>query len=97
MSAPTIDVRYVANLARLDLGEEEIRTFQAQLGTILEYIEKLGELDVEGIEPTAYPSPVFDRLDADEPRPGLEAAALLGNAPDQASGQVRVPKVVADA
>ncbi len=94
---PTIDVRYVANLARLDLDEEEIRTFQGQLGTILEYVEKLGELDLEGIEPTAYPSPVFDRMDADEPRPGLAPSALLDNAPDQASGQVRVPKVVADA
>jgi len=59
--------------------------------------EKLGELDLEGIEPTAHPSPVFDRLEADEPRPGLDASALLDNAPDQASGQVRVPKVVADA
>jgi len=97
MSDPTIDVRYVAHLARLDLNDEEIRTFQAQLGTILEYIEKLGELDVEGIEPTAYPSPVFDRMDPDEPRPGLETEAFLENAPDKASGQVRVPKVVADA
>jgi len=97
MPTPSIDVRYVADLARLDLDEEEVRTFQGQLGTILEYIEKLGELDLEGIEPTAHSSPVFDRLDADEPRPGLESAALLDNAPDQASGQVRVPKVVADA
>jgi aspartyl-tRNA(Asn)/glutamyl-tRNA(Gln) amidotransferase subunit C len=97
MPEPSIDVRYVANLARLELDEEEISTFQGQLGSILGYIEKLGELDLEGIEPTAHPSPVFDRLEADEPRPGLDASALLDNAPDQASGQVRVPKVVADA
>ena len=60
MSAPKLDVAHTANLARLDLSAEEIATFQGQLDKILDYVEKLTELDVEGIEPTAHASPVFD-------------------------------------
>ena len=97
MAHPSIDVRYVAGLARLELTEEELSTFGRQLDAILGHMEKIGELDVEGIEPTAHPAPVFDRMDPDQPAPGLDQADLLANAPDQASGQVRVPKVVADA
>jgi aspartyl-tRNA(Asn)/glutamyl-tRNA(Gln) amidotransferase subunit C len=97
MAQPAIDVRYVADLARVELSEEERRTFAAQLDAILGYMAKLAELDLDDIEPTAHPAPVFDRLDADQPRPGLEPVALLANAPDQASGQLRVPKVVAEA
>jgi len=97
MAHPSIDVRYVAGLARLELTEEEMSTFGKQLDAILGYMEKLAELDVEGIDPTAHPAPVFDRVDPDEPVPGLENADLITNAPDHASGQIRVPKVVADA
>jgi aspartyl-tRNA(Asn)/glutamyl-tRNA(Gln) amidotransferase subunit C len=97
MAQPSIDVRYVAGLARLELTEEEMSTFGEQLDAILGYMEKLAELDVEGIEPTAHPAPVFDRVDSDQAAAGLENADLIRNAPDQASGQVRVPKVVADA
>lgn len=97
MAHPSIDVRYVAGLARLELNEDELRTFGKQLDAILGYMEKISELEVDGIEPTAHPAPVFDRIDPDHPAPGLDQADLLSNAPDHASGQVRVPKVVADA
>ncbi len=89
-----MDVRYVANLARIDLSNEECETFQGQLDAILGYIETLTDVDIEGIEPTAHAAPVFDRLREDQARPGLEQADLLRNAPDSALGQVRVPKVV---
>ena len=56
-----IDVRYVANLARLELTPEEVATFQPQLEAILHHAEALSKLDVSGIEPTAHPAPVFDR------------------------------------
>ncbi len=97
MSKPHIDVRYVANLARLELNEEEVAEFQGQLDAILGYVETISQLDVSGIEPTAYPSPVFDRMRDDEPHESLPLAAVLQNAPDQAQNQIRVPKVVADA
>lgn len=94
MSSEHMDVRYVANLARIDLSNEECETFQGQLDAILGYIETLTDVNVDGIEPTAHASPVFDRLRQDQSRPGLEQADLLRNAPDSALGQVRVPKVV---
>lgn len=92
-----IDVRYVASLARLELTEEETATFQPQLDAILEYVESLSALDVEGLEPMAHPVPVFDVLRPDTPVPGLPPEGLLQNAPEQAQNQVRVPKVIADA
>lgn len=92
-----IDVRYVANLARLELNDEEATTFQQQLDAILGYVETLSQLDVDGIEPTSYPAPVFDRMRDDTPHESLPVEAVLQNAPDQAQHQIRVPKVVADA
>ena len=89
-----IDVRYVANLARIDLSEEECDTFQNQLGAILGYIETLKDVDVENIEPTAHAGQMYDRLREDEARPGLNQQDLLRNAPESALGQIRVPKVV---
>jgi len=89
-----IDVRYVANLARIDLSDEECAIFQSQLGAILGYIETLKDVDVDGIEPTAHAAQVYDHLREDVSRPGLNQDDLLHNAPESALGQIRVPKVV---
>jgi len=97
MPQPHIDVRYVANLARLELSDAEIATFQPQLDAILGYVETLSQLDVSGIEASAHALPVFGRMRPDEPHTSLPLAAVLLNAPDQSQGQFRVPKVVADA
>jgi aspartyl-tRNA(Asn)/glutamyl-tRNA(Gln) amidotransferase subunit C len=97
MSHSHIDVRYVANLARLELSDAEVALFQPQLEAILQHVEALTRLDVDGIEPTAHAAPVFDRMRDDTPHESLSAAAVLQNAPDQAQGQIRVPKVVTDA
>ena len=94
MSSEHMNVRHIADLARIDLSNEECETFQGQLDSIIGYIETLKSVDVEGIEPTAHASPVFDRLREDASRPGLEQADLLRNAPDSALGQIRLPKVV---
>lgn len=97
MSHRHIDVRYVANLARLELSDGEVAVFQPQLEAILSHVDALMKLDVNGIEPTAHASPVFDRMREDTPHESLPPAALLQNAPDQSQGQIRVPKVVTDA
>ena len=94
MATEHIDVHYVADLARLELTAEESATFPKQLDAILGYIDQLSELDVEGIEPTAHASPVFDRIREDVARPGLKREEFLQNAPDQANDQLRVPKVI---
>ncbi len=94
MPTPTIDVRYVADLARLELTAEEEAAFSTQLSDILGYVQKLESLDVEGIEPMAHASPVFDVLREDLARPGAGAEAALANAPDRTPDQFRVPRVV---
>ena len=94
MSAPTFDVRYVAQLARLDLTEAEIATFQTQLGHVLEHVEALRNLDVSAVEPTAHTSAVFNVFRADESRPSLPPQTALSNAPRQANDLFVVTKVV---
>ena len=89
------EVGYVANLARLNLTEEESQRFQGQLDGILSCIETLQTIDVDGIEPTAHPAPLLDRMREDDcPPSSIDREAFLQNAPDQAMDQLRVPKVV---
>ena len=89
------DVGYVAALARLHLTEAEAGTYQDQLDSILAYVEELSQIDVDGIEPTAHPAPVLDRLREDDaPAFSISREDVLKNAPDQALNQIRVPKVV---
>ena len=94
MSAPDLDVRYVAQLARLDLSEAEIATFQTQLGHVLEHVEALRKVDVSAVEPTAHASAVFNVFRPDEVRPSLAPDAALSNAPRQANDLFVVTKVV---
>ena len=92
-----IDVRYVANLARLELTDAEIATFQPQLEAILGYVEELSLLDVSATDASAHGTEFFGKMRDDVPYPSLSQQAALQNAPDQAQGQIRVPKVVTDA
>ena len=94
MSKDHIDVNYVANLARLNLTEEESSTFQRQIEDILGYINKLEELDIDDIEPTAHAAPVYDRVREDEVKHSLERDAFLDIAPDTINDQLKVPKVI---
>jgi aspartyl-tRNA(Asn)/glutamyl-tRNA(Gln) amidotransferase subunit C len=94
MSAPELNVRYTAQLARIQLTEEEISSFQGQLAEILAYVEQLERLDVTGVEPTAHANPVFDVLRDDVARPGIGQDAALSNAPRKANGLFIVPKVI---
>jgi len=89
-----IDVRYVAHLARLSLTPGEAQKFGAQLGHVLGYIEKLNEVDVSGIEPTAHAFPLINVTRADEVRPSMEHEEALRNAPATANGLFMVPKIV---
>lgn len=94
VSAPDFNIKYVAHLARLKLSPEEETQLGAQLGNILGYIEKLKEVDVTGVEPTAHAFPMVNVFRADETRPGLSNEDALRNAPKQANGLFVVPKVV---
>ena len=94
MSAVEIDVKYVAHLARLSLSPEEEQKISEQLGHILGYIEKLKEVDVTGVEPTAHAFPLVNVTRPDEIRPSLSHEDALRNAPAQANGLFMVPKIV---
>jgi aspartyl-tRNA(Asn)/glutamyl-tRNA(Gln) amidotransferase subunit C len=94
MAQVEIDIKYVAHLARLSLTPEEEKTFGAQLGNVLGYIEKLKEVDVSGVEPTAHPFPLVNVTRADQVRPSMSTEAALRNAPSQANGLFIVPKIV---
>jgi aspartyl-tRNA(Asn)/glutamyl-tRNA(Gln) amidotransferase subunit C len=94
MSAPDLDVNYIADLARLRLTEEETAKFQAQLEQVLEHVEQLKKLDVEGVEPMAHATPVFNVFREDGARPGLGPDEALRNAPRAGNGLFLVTKVV---
>jgi len=94
MASAEIDVKYVAHLARLALTPEEEKQLGAQLGSILGYIEKLRELDVSGVEPTAHAVPMVNVTRADKVRESLATEDALRNAPRQANGLFIVPKIV---
>ncbi len=89
-----VDVKYVANLARLALTPAEEEKFGAQLKNILGYIEKLKELDVTNIEPTAHAVPLINVFRQDVVRPSISNEDALRNAPAKANGLFIVPKIV---
>jgi aspartyl-tRNA(Asn)/glutamyl-tRNA(Gln) amidotransferase subunit C len=89
-----LDVRHIARLARIALAEEEVSTFQGQLGRVLEHIEHLKKLDVSTVEPTAHTYPIFNVARDDVPQTSLPQSAALSLAPRAANNLVVVPKVV---
>jgi len=94
MAKVDIDVKYVAYLARLSPSPDEEQKIGAQLGNILGYIEKLKEVDVTGVEPTAHAFPLVNVTRPDEVRPSISHEEALRNAPAQANGLFIVPKIV---
>jgi aspartyl-tRNA(Asn)/glutamyl-tRNA(Gln) amidotransferase subunit C len=85
------EVLHVARLARLELAEDELERFAEQLNAILEAVGKVGELDLEGVEPTAHPLDLVNVWAEDEPRPCLSADDALENAPEREGDSFRVP------
>ena len=89
-----MDIKYVAHLARIALTPEEEEKLGAQLGNILGYIEKLNQLDVSEVEPTAHAFPLVNITRPDETRPSLHNDEAMRNAPAKANGLFLVPKIV---
>lgn len=90
-------VRRVAQLSRLELTEQEINQFSVQLKAIVDYIEKINQLDVSGVEPLAHCLPIQNVFRDDQVAPSLDTAAALSNAPDSQDGYFKVPKILDDA
>ena len=89
-------VRKVAKLARLDLTEAEVEEFTGQLGAVLEYVEKMNELDTTGVEPLAHCLPLTNVFRADEVRESLGTEKTLANAPQRDESFFIVPKILDD-
>ena len=87
-------VLYVADLARLDLDDASIDKFAGQIGTILDYVDKLNEVDTEGIRPTSHAISLTNAFREDEPNEHLDPDKALANAPEKEEGNFVVPKVV---
>jgi aspartyl-tRNA(Asn)/glutamyl-tRNA(Gln) amidotransferase subunit C len=90
-------VLHVARLARLRLSEEEVGTMTGELSGILEHVDRIGKLDLEGVEPTTHVVALENVLRADEPRPSLPSEIALEQAPDPLDDAFRVPSPQADA
>jgi len=87
------EVRHVAELAKLRLTEAEVRQYAAQLSAILDYAERIQEVDASSVPPTPYVLGLENVMRDDEPQPGLDNEAALSNAPDSANGFFRVRAV----
>ncbi|GIP30427.1 aspartyl/glutamyl-tRNA(Asn/Gln) amidotransferase subunit C [Paenibacillus sp. J23TS9] len=94
MSITNKDVQHVAKLARLNLSSDEEQMFTEQLNAILQYAEKLNELDTDGIEPTTHVLPVSNVMREDVERESLPIEKVMANAPEEEDGQFKVPAVL---
>jgi aspartyl-tRNA(Asn)/glutamyl-tRNA(Gln) amidotransferase subunit C len=89
-------VLHVAKLARLRLSEEEVETMVGELSGILEHVDRIENLDLEGVEPTSHVVALENVLRADEPWQSLPRDAALASAPDPCEGAFRVPSPQAE-
>lgn len=90
-------VLHVARLARLGLSDEEVERMAGELSGILEHVDRIAELELEGVEPTSHVVELENVLRADEPRPSWPRETVLEQAPDPADGAFRVPSPQAEA
>ena len=89
-------VKKVAKLSRLQLSEDEIGEFTGQLSAILEYMEKLNELDTTNVEPLAHCLPISNIFREDSVKDSLGTEKTLANAPQKDGGFFKVPKILDD-
>ena len=86
----------VAKLSRLDLTEDEVQEFTGQLSAILDYVEKMNELDTTDVEPLAHCLPVSNVLREDSAKESLGTEKVLANATQRDDEFVKVPKILDD-
>ena len=89
-----IDVKYIANLARIRLDEERIKDFSRQLNDIISYMEKLNNVDTRNTPPTTHPLPLKNVFREDEVKASLPVDKALANAPKRKDSFFKVPKII---
>jgi aspartyl-tRNA(Asn)/glutamyl-tRNA(Gln) amidotransferase subunit C len=90
-------VLHVAKLARLRLSDADVERMAGELSGILEHVDRIGELDLDEVEPTSHVVELENVLRPDEPRPSWPSDVVLEQAPDPADGAFRVPSPQAEA
>lgn len=90
-------VLHVARLSRLKLSDEEVAVLERELSSILDHVDRLAKIDIEGVEPTSHVVPLENVLRDDLPRPSLDRDRALEGAPDPHDGAFRVPSPQAEA
>ena len=88
------DVEHVAQLARLELTDDEIEQFTRELGVILEHAQEVAGIDTHDVPPTAHPLSLVNVLRPDEPRPSLDRDEVLAMAPAAEDHRFRVPRIL---
>jgi aspartyl-tRNA(Asn)/glutamyl-tRNA(Gln) amidotransferase subunit C len=94
MKITVAEVEHVARLARLELDPDEKILFASQMDAILGYVEKLKELNTDGIMPTSHAVPMENSFREDLVRPSIGVDKALANSPDRVESFFRVPKVI---
>jgi len=94
MTLTRAQVEHVAHLARLSLTEDENERYREQLSAVLEYAERLNQLDTAAIPPTATVLPLRTVLRADEPQPSFPPDDILANAPNRDGQFFRVHAIL---
>ncbi len=94
MKISTEQVEYVAKLARLNLNEEEKAKLTKDMENIINFADKLNELDTNGVEPTALVIPIQNVFREDIAKDSYDREKILANAPSQEDGCFKVPKIV---
>ncbi|MBM4276399.1 MAG: Asp-tRNA(Asn)/Glu-tRNA(Gln) amidotransferase subunit GatC [Deltaproteobacteria bacterium] len=89
-----MDIEKVAKLARLELSEEEKKTFGNQMEQILAYMEQLNRLDTTGVEPTSHAIPMVNVFREDEVKRSVSREEILEISPDQGDGHFKVPRII---
>ena len=92
MSISLEQIKHLAHLSRLELSEQELTSMQGDMEKILEFVAKIDELDLEGVEPLTQMSSSVDVMREDEAKDMLPKEQALKNAPDANSDYFRVPK-----
>ena len=90
------DVAHVAKLALLELGDDELDTYTAQLAAVLDHARDVEALDLDGVAPTHHPLPLRNVFRPDEPSGHLDRDEVLAMAPGAESGRFRVPSILGD-
>lgn len=94
MKITKAEVLHVAHLARLDINDADVDRFAGQIGTILDYVDTLKQVDTTGVPVTSHAITLTNAFREDEQQDHLEPEAALANAPEKDSGAFVVPKVI---